>query len=52
MKGKMRRDVLEASLTAFAMKPHKNFLTIIALHNREPCCLEERRQSFLSHCSV
>jgi len=52
VKDVMRRDVMEARLTEFPVKPQKNSIIIIASHNREPYCLEDRRQSFLSHSSV
>ena len=46
VKDTMRRDVLEGSLTAIAMKPRKNSIKITDLHNREPYCLEDPRRSF------
>ena len=46
VKDVMRRDVLEASLTALTMKLQKNLTTATALHKREPCCLEDTSQNF------
>jgi hypothetical protein len=45
MKDVMSRDVLEASLTVFSMKPQKNSITITTLHNKGSYCLEDARQS-------
>jgi hypothetical protein len=38
-------DMLEVSLTAFAIKPQKPSIKVTALHNRMPHCLGDTYQS-------